>query len=248
MKELILYNFFPKHLNLYGDRGNIKVLEKRSKWRGIDLKVKEVTHLEHTSLNDADLLYIGGGGDREQQLISQYLKRALSKDIKAAIQDGVVCLAICGGYQLLGDYYETNNGNIIKGLGLFNYYTKAKNKRLVGEVLVESEEYGTILGFENHAGQTFHNGKALGKVKKGWGNNEVDQTEGYQEGHFIGSYLHGPLLPKNTTIADQLISWAINRKYGDTPILSLNDTLEFKTKEQAIKRLRQRISRNFKKA
>ncbi len=242
MKELIVYNFFPKHLNLYGDRGNIQVLEKRSKWRGIEMKVKEVTQLEQASLGDADLLYIGGGGDREQQLISQYFEHSLSKNIKAAIQDRVVCLAICGGYQLLGHYYETKDGIKMKGIGLFDYYTKAKNKRLVGDILVNSEDFGNILGFENHAGQTFHNGKPLGKVNHGWGNNEVDQTEGYQEGHFIGTYMHGPLLPKNTVIADQLISWALQRKYGDDHLVSLNDNVELKTKEQGIKRLRQRVS------
>lgn len=243
MKELIIYNFFPKHLNLYGDRGNIQVLEKRCKWRGINLKVKDVTQFEQPSLEDADLLYIGGGGDREQQLISQYFERSLSKNIKAAIEDGVVCLAICGGYQLLGQYYETKDGNKIKGLELFDYYTKANDKRLVGDIIVQSEQFGTILGFENHAGQTFHNGKPLGTVTQGWGNNDIDHTEGYQEGHFIGTYMHGPLLPKNTVIADQLVLWAISRKYKEYDLMPLDDDVELKTKDQAIYRLQQRVSK-----
>lgn len=240
MKELTLYNFFPKHLNLYGDRGNLQVLRKRCEWRGIDLTIKEITQGDYPSLADADLLYMGGGGDREQQLIGQYFERTLSKNIKEAIVDGASCLAICGGYQLLGQYYETIDGTKIKGIQLFDYFTKAEKKRLVGDVLLESVEYGTVIGFENHAGQTFHHGKPLGKIQQGYGNNQVDDTEGYQEGHFIGTYLHGPILPKNTRIADQLILWAMNRKYGDEELAPLEGELEQEARGQAIKSLQQR--------
>lgn len=243
MKELIMYNFFPKHLNLYGDRGNIQVLQKRCEWRDILLTVKEVTRDDLPSLGDADLLYLGGGGDREQQLISQHFERSLSGNIKSAIDNGVSCLAICGGYQLMGQYYETIDGNKIKGIQFFDYYTKAERKRLVGDVWTDSEEFGSIVGFENHAGQTFHTGKPLGKVKQGFGNNSVDQTEGFVEGHFIGTYLHGPLLPKNPAVADQLILWAMNRKYGVNQLDSINVGIETDAKEQALKSLRQRAQK-----
>jgi CobQ-like glutamine amidotransferase family enzyme len=243
MRELTLYNFFPKHLNLYGDRGNIQVLVKRAEWRDIRLIVEEVTHLDQPSLSDADLLYMGGGGDREQRLISEHFGQSLSENIKDVIADGASCLAICGGYQLLGQYYETLDGTKIKGIQLFDYYTKAENQRLVGDLLLESEEYGTIIGFENHAGQTFHQGKPLGKVKQGNGNNGQDKTEGYQNHHFIGTYLHGPILPKNPIIADQLLQWAMERKYGDSQLVPLEDENEMKTKFQAIKRMEQRLQK-----
>ncbi|XJZ27063.1 type 1 glutamine amidotransferase [Bacillota bacterium Lsc_1132] len=170
-----------------------------------------------------------------------FFVHSLSQNIKNAIADGACCLSICGGYQLLGQYYETLDGTKIEGIQLFDYYTKAENKRLVGDVLVESEEYGTIIGFENHAGQTFHQGKPLGKVKKGYGNNQIDETEGYQQDHFIGTYLHGPVLPKNPMIADQLIMWAMDRKYGDSKLLPLNDEYETKARDQAVKRLQERL-------
>lgn len=241
MRDLTLYNFFPKHLNLYGDRGNIQVLVKRAEWRDIRLTVKEVTHVDNVSLSDADLLYLGGGGDREQRLISQYFNQSLCGNIKEALSDGAACLAICGGYQLLGQYYETLDGIKINGIGLFDYYTKAEKQRLVGDVLLESEEYGTVVGFENHAGQTFHDGKSLGTVKQGYGNNVKDHTEGFQNGHFIGTYLHGPLLPKNPVIADQLLKWALERKYGNMVFNPLEDEHEMRSKSQAIKRMEQRL-------
>lgn len=242
MRELTLYNFFPNHLNLYGDRGNIKVLEKRCEWRNIHLNIKNITHNDLSSLSDADLLYMGGGGDRDQRLISQYFDQSLSSNVKSAIADGAACLAICGGYQLLGQYYQTLDGTKIEGIRLFDYYTKAENRRLVGDVLLESDDYGMIIGFENHAGQTYHMGKPLGQVIKGHGNNEKNQTEGFQEGHFIGTYLHGPFLPKNPNIADQLIEWAMNRKFGNselTPLLSKSE-YETRAREQAAKRIEER--------
>ncbi len=241
MKELILYNFFPKQMNLYGDRGNVTVLRRRCEWRNIKLIVKEVTDQDHHSLSDADLLYMGGAGDREQRLISQFFGKTLSTNIKNVLEDGAACLAICGGYQLLGNYYETLDGTKIKGIGIFDYYTKADSKRLVGDVLLESEQYGTIIGFENHAGQTFHQGVPLGIVKHGYGNNLEGKTEGYQNGHFIGTYLHGPILPKNPLLADRLIKWAMERKYGEDPLFPLENNEEA-ARTQAINRIKQRRS------
>lgn len=240
MKELILYNFFPKHMNLYGDRGNVNVLKRRCEWRNIKLIVRDITDLDHPNLSDADLIYLGGAGDREQHLISQLFGKNLSNNMKEALEDGAACLAICGGYQLLGDYYETIDGTKINGINMFDYYTKAHSKRLVGDVLVDSEEFGTIIGFENHSGQTFHQGLPLGKVKKGYGNNIEDQTEGYRKGHFIGTYLHGPLLPKNPTLADQLIKWGMERKYGEKTLLPLAQENEEDARNQAITRIQQR--------
>jgi lipid II isoglutaminyl synthase (glutamine-hydrolysing) len=239
MKELTLYNFFPKHLNLYGDRGNLKVLFKRCEWRGIRLHIKEVISSDNFILRDADILCWGGGGDQQQNLLSEQLVH-IRQEIKAVIEDGVAGLAICGGYQLLGRYYETSDGTQIKGIEVFDYYTKAEQQRLVGDIVVKSEDFGTVVGFENHSGRTYHQGRPLGKVSQGYGNNGKDDTEGFRYLHFIGTYLHGPLLPKNPAIADQLILWALNRKYGNTQLTLLDNSIETIARNQAIASLRNR--------
>ncbi|MEB3102089.1 type 1 glutamine amidotransferase [Ferviditalea candida] len=239
MKQLTLYNFFPNHLNLYGDRGNLQVLFKRCEWRDIQLHIKEVTRIDHLTLSDADLLFWGGGGDREQRLLSQQLVR-IRENIKAVLEDGAAGLAICGGYQLLGQYYETLNGTQIQGIQVFDYYTKAEKQRLVGDLMIESKEFGSVIGFENHSGRTYHQGQPLGVVIHGYGNNGRDGTEGFRRQHFIGTYIHGPLLPKNPAIADQLILWALKRKYGDSQLSQLEDSVETQAKNQAIESLRNR--------
>lgn len=156
---------------------------------------------------------IGGGSDREQAIATTNLA-PLVKEIKAWIEDGVSGLTICGGYQFLGDYYETKNGKKLKGMGILPFYTKAEDDRLMTNLLVESEQFGNVVGFENHAGRTYHDLPTIGKVINGYGNNDESGEEGLHYHHLIGTYLHGPILPKNPKIADYLIEKAYERKTG----------------------------------
>lgn len=223
--ELTLYHFFPDRLNLYGDRGNIMVLKKRSEWRGIQLNVEEIKDVENIDLNKADILFIGGGSDREQALCTNELIK-IKDSFKEKIEEGTPTLTICGGYQFLGNYYQTLEGEELKGLGIFNFHTVAENKRLIGHVLIESPIFGDIVGFENHSGRTYHSYETLGSVVKGYGNNDTDFKEGIVYKNLIGTYLHGPLLPRNPKIADFLIQKALEKKYGETTLKELDDSFE----------------------
>lgn len=167
---------------------------------------------------------IGGGSDREQYIATTRLQPIVN-EIKSWIYDGVSGLTICGGYQFLGEYYEMKNGEKLKGMGLLPFYTKTGADRLMANLLVESEMFGKIVGFENHGGKTYHSLPPLGKVIKGFGNNGESGEEGLIFNHLIGTYLHGPILPKNPKIADFLIEKAFERKTGKK-LEPLNDTLE----------------------
>lgn len=167
---------------------------------------------------------IGGGSDREQAIATTRLQ-PLVKEIKAWIEDGVSGLTICGGYQFLGEYYEIKNGEKLKGMGILPLYSIAGENRLMTNLLVESKQFGHVVGFENHSGRTYHNLSTLGKVINGFGNNGENGEEGLHYNHLIGTYLHGPILPKNPRIADYLIETAYERKTGRT-LEPLNDDLE----------------------
>lgn len=235
--ELTLFWFAPDKLNLYGDRGNIIVLKERCKRRGITLQVEEIKSTKGASLTGADLLFIGGGSDREQHLVTQDLM-ASKQEFKAAIEDGVAALTICGGYQFLGNYYELLSGEQLKGLEILDFYTVAKPTRLVGNVAIESDTMGTLVGFENHGGRTYHDYEPLGVVKHGYGNNDTDKKEGLLYKNLMGTYLHGPVLPKNPTMADALLLRALERKYGLTELEPLDDTIERNAKEDLLKKIR----------
>lgn len=219
MKQLNLYHFFPDKLNLYGDRGNVMILKKRCEWRGISLNIHEVKEEKDVNMKNADLFFIGGGSNREQSLCTDLLFK-IKNEFKSSIEDGVAGLTICGGYQFLGDYFETAEGEKLKGLGILDFYTKAfssdPKKRLIGDLHLYSETFGKIVGYENHSGQTFHQYNSLGKVVSGYGNNKRDKKEGIVYNHLIGTYLHGPILSKNPKIADWLIKGALERKYGES--------------------------------
>lgn len=167
---------------------------------------------------------IGGGSDREQAIATDRLT-PLVHEIKAWIEDGVSGLTICGGYQFLGDYYETKNGEKIKGMGILPFYSKAEDTRLMTNLLVESEQFGRVVGFENHGGRTYHDLPAIGKVINGYGNNEESGEEGLHYHNLIGTYIHGPILPKNPRIADYLIEQAYERKTGKK-LEPLDDKME----------------------
>jgi hypothetical protein len=229
MKKLIIYHYFPNTLNLYGDRGNVTILQKQLEWRGIEADIHYVEQVKDYPVSQADLIFIGGGSDNEQKIVQEQLL-SIRKELKAAIEDGLAALCICGGYQLLGDYYETANNDIIQGLGVLPFYTSCKNtssmNRLVGNVRVQSEKFGRITGFENHSGQTFHSFECLGQVLQGYGNNVTEKKEGLLYKNLIGTYLHGPFLSSNVHVANWLILQALNRKYGLTELEPLECTFE----------------------
>ncbi|MCQ6277658.1 glutamine amidotransferase [Bacillus sp. EB600] len=174
---------------------------------------------------------IGGGSDREQAIATDRLS-PLVREIKAWVEDGVSALTICGGYQFLGEYLQTNSGQKLTGMGILPFYTKAENDRLMSNLLIESGHFGRIVGFENHSGRTYHDFPTLGKVVKGFGNNENSGEEGLHYHHLIGTYLHGPILTKNPGIADYLIEKAYERKSGKK-LEPLDDQMENEAKQYA---------------
>ena len=226
---------YPDLLNLYGDRGNIITLKRRCLWRKIDVEVLEFTKDKEENLYKADILFIGGGSDREQEILYSHLIK-FKKELKDLIEDNLVVLAICGGYQLLGKYYLDAFGNKIEGLGILNYYTKAEKGRLIGNILIKTNlpiYPKTLVGFENHGGRTYHSYMPLGKVLKGYGNNGKDKTEGIIYKNLVGTYLHGPILPKNPHLADFLIKKALERKYKrDITLPNLDDKEELLAHEK----------------
>jgi Predicted glutamine amidotransferase len=231
MKTLKLYHLFEDKLNLYGDNGNVMVLKKRCEWRNIDLEivqVNEITHADDIDLNDADIIFLGGGSDREQSLCTIQLK-LIKDDFKDAIESGTPCLTICGGYQFLGKYYQDAAGNRMNGLDILDLYTIAnpeRKNRMIGNILVESDQFGKIVGFENHSGETYHHYPVLGKVVEGSGNNRTDKKEGLLYKNLIGTYMHGPILSKNPQVADYLIGKALEKKYSVGTLASLADKSE----------------------
>lgn len=187
---------------------------------------------------------IGGGSDREQAIATNRLS-PLVNEIKSWIEDGVSGLTICGGYQFLGDYYQTKNGEKIKGMGILPFYTIAGNTRLMTNLLVESEHFGQVAGFENHGGRTYHEFPTLGKVINGYGNNEESGEEGLLYHNLIGTYLHGPILPKNPAIADYLIEKAYVRKTGKK-LEPLADNMENEANRSVWERFRYRKRTQYK--
>ncbi|MDP4107578.1 MAG: glutamine amidotransferase [Bacillota bacterium] len=229
--NLLLYHFCSDTLNLYGDRGNVISFKKRCEWRGITLEVKEIKNPGDADSQGCDIFMIGGGSDREQAIATNRLT-PLVHELKAWIEDGVSGLTICGGYQFLGDYYQTKNGEKIKGMGILPFHTVAGDTRLMTNLLVESEQFGQVVGFENHAGRTYHDFPTLGKVINGYGNNEESGEEGLHYNNLIGTYLHGPILPKNPKIADYLIEKAYERKTGKK-LEPLEDKMEIEANQAA---------------
>lgn len=241
-QKLIIGWLYPDLMSTYGDRGNILVLQKRCQWRDIETEVKRLdVGFSENELKSCNILFMGGAQDTQQMIVSHDFSTTKTALLKELIEAGTPGLYICGAYQFLGQYYKESNGNKIPGLGILDLYTQhpgESEKRLIGNLIVDSP-IGTLVGFENHGGRTFISDKklALGKVIKGFGNNGKDRTEGIMFGNSIGTYLHGPVLPKNPKLADFLIQKALEKKYGKTKLKPLNDSLEEKAKEQTIKKL-----------
>ena len=230
--KIVVGHLFPDYLNIYADRGNMAVLARRASWRGFDLEVRGVSVGDELRPGEHDLLYVGGGQDREQALVADDLvaKRAA---VLEAVAGGAAVLAVCGGYQLLGRSYRDFHGADLPGVGLFPLDTVAGDRRMIGDVLLECEldpgRKRTLAGFENHAGRTRLDPDAepLGRVIAGFGNDGESGYEGCRAGRAIGTYLHGPLLPRNPWLADWLLAQALARRLGEAPELApLPDELE----------------------
>lgn len=243
-------HLYPDYLNIYADRGNIAVLSRRAALRGHELEVSAIGHGQPLDPGAFDLLYVGGGQDREQALIAPDLVTK-GNAIREAQERGVAMLAVCGGYQLLGRGYRAGDGSVLPGAGLFAHETVAGETRMIGDVLLECEldpgEKRLLAGFENHAGRTLLDpgATALGRVVHGFGNDGKSGLEGCRLGSAVGTYLHGPLLPRNPWLADWLLSRALAHATGGAPpvLAELPDTLETEAFRVSAERARRRGGR-----
>lgn len=220
-------HLYPDLLNLYGDRGNIQCLKKRCEWRGIQVSIREYQLEDEIDFSELDIVLLGGGSDREQRLVCERLQE-IREDFKAYVEGNGVVIAVCGGYQLLGKYYQTEEG-IIPGLELVDLYTEQKEGRLIDNIILKSDLFEMpVVGFENHGGRTYiGKNRPLGRVLYGSGNDGESGYEGVVYKNVIGTYLHGPLLPKNPQICDYLIQKALERKTGGpVPLKQLDDRQE----------------------
>jgi CobQ-like glutamine amidotransferase family enzyme len=234
--RLTIHHLYADMMNLYGDRGNVIAIKKRAEWRNIRVEVVDVGLGEGIRpTSSADLFLFGGGQDREQALLAGDLSGTKGADLRAIVEDGGVVLGVCGGYQLMGHYYETPEGEKLPGVGIFDVYTRPRRPdeaRLIGNVLarVRAPEDGNvheIVGFENHGGRTeLGQAEPLGDVIVGHGNNGRDGTEGARRLNAYGTYLHGSLLPKNPWLTDQLILNALRRVDERVELEPLDDAAE----------------------
>jgi lipid II isoglutaminyl synthase (glutamine-hydrolysing) len=260
--HLRLAHLYATSMNIYGDRGNVIALCQRCAWRGIDLAVTPVEPGDVLDWTSFDLAFFGGGQDSGQALIAADLLERQGPGLRAAIDDGLVLLAICGGYQLLGHYFLTHTGERLPGLGVLDVHTVGGSKRLIGNIVVEAvlgdggwgmgdgnSEPSSIphppppiqlVGFENHSGRTYHGPgvRSLGRVLAGHGDNGDDGRGGAVYRNTFGCYLHGSLLPKNPQLTDHLIDLAVRRRYGpDALIAPLDATLELRAQRAMTNRL-----------
>ena len=249
MKFTVLH-LYDEYLNIYADRGNIAVLTERARWRGIECEVRGLSIGESFDPGDVDLIYVGGGQDRDQAMIAEQMASSLAEPIREAVDGGTALLAVCGGYQLLGEYYLDTNGHRQPGIGLMDHRTEAGSTRLIGNVLIEAELPAIgdraaasvpVAGFENHAGRTMlgESATALGRVVHGYGNDGVSGFEGCRRDRAIGTYLHGPLLPRNPELADWLIAAALAHAYDESAVSALtplDDALAFSARDVLIHR------------
>ena len=235
MDNLNIIHLFPDLLNLYGDCGNIKVLKKRCELHGIEANVIAYNSSDEIVIDEADIIYLGGGKDSDQKLVCEKLQMINDKLVSYRDSDGVV-LAVCGGYQMLG-HYTYINGEKIEGLSLCDLYTEQNDDKFIGDIAVKTS-FGTVVGFENHGGRT-HLGEGVssfGEVMFGNGNNGADKSEGIIYKNIYGTHLHGPLLPKNPAIADMLISKAYERKYGrELCLAEIDDSMANMAREAVMK-------------
>ena len=239
--ELKILWMYHDLMDLYGDKGNIETLRYRASKRGINVVVDTCTLQEERDIEDYDIFFLGGGADKEQTLIYKDLL-ARKESILKAKESGTAFLLICGGYQLFGQYYLDQDGKKIDGLSIYDYYTESSDRdhRCIGNIIVEAkigDKQVTVVGFENHGGQTKAVSNPFGKVIVGHGNTYKGGYEGYMDAKTIATYMHGPLLPKNPAIADEVILRGLNRRYVVEHLEVLQDTLENAAHDAMLKRL-----------
>lgn len=239
VKPLTIVHLFPELLNLYGDGGNVIALTRRLQWRGLSVEVREIGMGDAMDFSQADIVFIGGGADREQMIVKDAMV-ARKSELSAYVADGGVLLAVCGGYQFLGHSYAMDDV-VVEGLGVIDMETVRGEGRLIGNAVIQSDICDIpIVGFENHGGRTTlgPDAKPLGRVLgKTFGNNGEDGFEGVHQGNLIGTYLHGPLLPKNPQVADYLIAQAYDRRGDVFELAPLDDTIELEANRVMAKRL-----------
>jgi hypothetical protein len=238
-------HLYPDYLNIYADRGNIAVLAERARLRGHELDVRAIGMTEAVPTGEIDLFYIGGGQDREQALVAQDLVEK-TEPLHEAAEAGAAFLAVCGGYQLLGRYYRDVAGDELPGIGLLPLHTIAGQRRMIGDVLLDCDwARHTMAGFENHAGRTILDAGAepLGRVVAGFGNDGASGHEGCRWRRVYGTYLHGPLLPRNPWFADHMLAEALAHAGGPTELAPLPDELEHEAHAISADRARRRGGR-----
>ena len=228
MKPLNIVHLFPELLNLYGDGGNVMTLRRRCEWRNIPVQVTEVGMGDSIDFSSADIVFIGGGADREQLIVKDAMM-SRKADLSSYVADAGVLLAVCGGYQFLGHHYAMDDV-VVDGLGIVDMETVRGEGRLIGNAVVQSDISDIpVIGFENHGGRTTLGsgvapfGRVLAQTR---GNNGEDGTEGLRYRNVIATYSHGPLLPKNPRVADALIELALQRRYPGAQLSHLDDALE----------------------
>jgi lipid II isoglutaminyl synthase (glutamine-hydrolysing) len=244
MATLRLVHLYPDLMSVYGDRGNVLTLARRAEWRGYAVDVRASSLGDRLDPRQVDLIFFGGGQDREQAVVSPDFLQQKGEAVREAVERGAALLSVCGGYQLLGTSYTTVDGQELPGAGLFEVRSVPGPRRHIGNVLIESDlggETRTLVGFENHSGRTYlgPNVRPLGKTVVGAGNNGEDGTEGAVYKGAIGCYLHGSLLPKNPWLADLLLTMALAHQFHEPVELTpLDDHLEEQAHAAVVARVR----------
>lgn len=237
-QPITLLHLYPRDMNIYGDFGNILTIKRRLQWHGYDMQLIEYNP-GGIFPDSVDIIIGGGGQDSGQIKISEDLL-ALGQKLRALADNDAVMLLVCGLYQLFGRQFITASGSVIRGIGLLNAETKAGAERLTGNIVTTNPDFGEIIGYENHSGQTFFDENTLpfGKVIRGVGNNNQAKTEGARYRNVIGTYLHGPILPKNPKLADWMIAKAVTRRYGQFTPVAIDDSFAIMARKIASKRPR----------
>lgn len=244
--ELNICHLYPDILNLYGDRGNIITMKRRLEGRGIKVNIDECSIGQPLNADKYDIFFIGGGQDFEQEVLLRDLSSGKAQDIRTAVEEEKTFLAICGGYQMLGEYYKTWDGVQLDFIGAIGVHTIGAKERMIGNYMFRTTpESGdtVVVGFENHSGKTYFSEQVapLGMMLSGNGNNGEDKTEGARYKNVFGTYSHGSLLPKNPVLCDFILQTALNHRYdGAEPLAPLDDTLEL----NAHRYMQERLSHN----
>jgi len=226
--KIKIMHLYPNLLNLYGDKGNIATLLRRLEWRGIDAEVEEVFEADVLDFSFADIVFLGGGTEREVRLVLEQLIKK-KDELKAFVDSEKTILAVCEGFEMLGEYFYMNDERL-SGLGILDIRSEkaTDQKRILGDTVIECDGIGYVVGFENHGGRTdIGSNNALGKIVRGGGNNGESGCEGLRYKNLFATHLHGPILPKNPKLCDAILEVTLKKKYADFAGLKpLDDEVE----------------------